>query len=57
MADVLLALGAALVFFALPGVFARLQLSGRCGVSAVGEASWGIALGGLHRQLLGCRDK
>ncbi|MFZ5505416.1 MAG: TIR domain-containing protein [Pseudomonadota bacterium] len=51
-AGVLLALGAALVFFALPGVFARLQLSGRCGVSAVGEASWGIALGGLLVPLL-----
>lgn len=51
-AGVLLALGATLVFFALPGVFARLQLSGRCGASAVGEASWGIALGGLLVPLL-----
>jgi hypothetical protein len=51
MAGALLSVGVAAVFFLLPGLFARLQLSGRSGASAVGEASWVVALGCLFAPL------
>lgn len=44
LAGALLALAAAGVFFALPGLLARRQLAGMLGAAAAGEAAWALAL-------------